>query len=305
MRLMAISLIIIISLGVWGAKPVSATGLTGKNGFLTGPDRIFWITTFTWSAISIAAIAYYAYKNSPAQRAKGYPEELGPGEWYLALYTGLSYLPSADWKFASNFSPPLSTVTGLPIGGSYGGRTAKNIEYQPGILGGIKFGRYLDAYPWLGWEMETSFSRNRIRGDQGRISPPVPGAPANLMPGSDWFMIWALQTNLLARYGFLKDKEVAFGRLQPYVGIGPGVEIIYARKDSAKNLAIETMAGVRYMFTPTVALFGEYKFSYQFAVKYQDFAAAKQGPGGTMTFDVPHHRFVLGVSYHFKNLYGN
>ena len=118
-------------------------------------------------------------------------------------------------------------------------------------------------------------------------------------------MIWAMQTNLLARYGFLKDKEVTFGRLQPYVGIGPGFEIIYCRKDSAKNLAIETMAGVRYMFTPKVALFCEYKFSYQFAVEYQDFSPAKYGQGGTMTFDVPHHRFVLGVSYHFKNLYGN
>ena len=243
MRLMAISLIIITFLGVWGAKQpalagVEASGLTGKNGFLTGPDRIFWITTFTWSAISLAAMAYYAYKNSPAQRAKGYPEELGPGEWYLALYTGLSYLPSADWKFAGNFPPPLSTVTGLPWEGSaqYGGRTAKNIQYQPGILGGIKFGRYLDAYPWFGWEMETSFSRNRIRGGQGRISPPVPGGPTNLIPGSDWFMIWALQTNLVARYGFLKDKEVTFGRLQPYVGIGPGLEIIYAERTRQKTL---------------------------------------------------------------------
>ena len=313
MRRLAISLIIVTFLGIWGTKQpalgaVGATGLTGKNGFLTGPDRVFWITTFAWSAISLAAIAYYAYKNSPAQRAKGYPEELGPGEWYLALYTGLSYLPSADWKFADNFPPPLSTITGLPLGGSaqYAGRTAKNIQYEPGILGGIKFGRYLDAYPWLGWEMETSFSRNRIRGDQGRISPPLPeGAPANLLGGSDWFMIWALQTNLLARYGFLKDKEVTFGRLQPYVGIGPGLEIIYGRWDSAKNFAIETMTGVRYMFTPTIALFCEYKFSYQFAVEYQDFIPAKYGYGGTMTFDVPHHRFVIGVSYHFKNLYGN
>jgi opacity protein-like surface antigen len=125
------------------------------------------------------------------------------------------------------------------------------------------------------------------------------------MDGSDWFMIWAMQTNLLARYGFLKDKEVTFGRLQPYVGIGPGLEIIYARKDSAKNFAIETMTGVRYMFTPNVALFCEYKFSYQFAVEYQDYTPAKEGSGGTMTFDVPHHRFVVGVSYHFKNLYGN
>jgi opacity protein-like surface antigen len=305
MRLIAISLIIILSLGFGGSKQVSATGLTGKNGFLTGPDRVFWITTFAWSAVSLAAISYYAYKNSPAQRAKGYPEELGPGEWYLALYTGLSYLPSADWKFASNFSPPVSPVTGFAIPGSYAGRTAENIQYEPGILGGIKFGRYLDAYPWLGWEMETSFSRNRIRGGQGRLSPPLPEGPANLMPGSDWFMIWAMQTNLLARYGFLKDKEVTFGRLQPYVGIGPGLEIIYARKDSAKNFAIETMTGVRYMFTPNVALFCEYKFSYQFAVEYQDYTPAKEGSGGTMTFDVPHHRFVVGVSYHFKNLYGN
>ena len=84
--------------------------------------------------------------------------------------------------------------------------------------------------------METSFSRNRIRGDQGRISPPVPGGPTNLLGGSDWFMIWALQTNLLARYGFLKDKEVTFGRLQPYVGIGPGLEIIYGQIGLGKKL---------------------------------------------------------------------
>jgi opacity protein-like surface antigen len=303
MRLLAIILIMLGCLsGV--SQPVYAGG---NNGFFTGPDKAFNIATCIYGTLGFAAIAHYMYKNSPAQRAKGYPEELGPGEWYLALYTGLSYLPSADWKFADNFPPPLSQVTGLPLtGGSpYAGKTAKNIQYEPGILGGIKFGRFLDAYPWLGWEMETSFSRNRIRGDQGRISPPVPAGPANLIGGSDWFMIWALQTNLVARYGLLKDKEVTFGRLQPYVGIGPGFEVIYARWDSAKNLAIETMAGVRYMFTPQVALFCEYKFSYQFAVEYQDFIAAKYGNGGTLTFDVPHHRFVIGVSYHFKNLYGN
>lgn len=288
-------------------QPAFAGVFTGKNGFFTGPDKTFNLATCIYGAIGFATVAYYMYKNSPAQRAKGYPEELGPGEWYLAAYTGLSYLPSADWKFANNFPPPLSTVTGLPLGGSaqYAGRTAKNIQYQPGILGGIKFGRYLDAYPWFGWEMETSFSRNRIRGDQGRISPPVPGGPTNLMGGSDWFMIWALQTNLLARYGFLQDKEVTFGRLQPYVGIGPGLEIIYRRWDSSKNLAIETMAGVRYMLNPKIAVFGEYKFSYQFAAEYQEFRAAKYGRGGTMTSDVPLHRFVIGVSYHFKNLWGN
>jgi opacity protein-like surface antigen len=306
MRLLAIILIMLGCLsGV--SRPAFAGVFTGKDGFFTGPDRNFNIATCIYGTLGFAAVAHFMYKNSPAQRAKGYPEELGPGEWYLALYTGLSYLPSADWKFANNFPPPLSTVTGLPLGGGaqYAGKTAKNVEYKPGILGGIKFGRYLDAYPWLGWEMETSISRHKIPKDQGRISPPIPGGATNIFTETDRFTIWALQTNLVARYGLLKDKEVTFGRLQPYVGIGPGFEIIYAKYDSAKNFALETMAGVRYLFTPKVALFCEYKFSYQFAVEYQDFIPARYGNSGTMSFDVPHHRFVLGVSYHFKNLYGN
>lgn len=127
-----------------------------------------------------------------------------------------------------------------------------------------------------------------------------------LLAGADWFMIWCMQLNMLARYGFLRDKEVPFGRLQPYVGIGPGFEVIYGSTDSAKNFAIEAQAGVRYMCTPNIALFCEYKFSYQFDVEYQNVLIQKiTPPEGTMSFDLPHHRFVLGISYHFKNLYGN
>ena len=115
-----------------------------------------------------------------------------------------------------------------------------------------------------------------------------------------------MQVNLLARYGFLKDKEVTFGRLQPYMGIGPGWEVVYATHDSAKNFAIEALAGIRYMVTEKIGLFFEYKFSYQFAVEYQDLPVGKQpSAASTWSFDLPHHRFVLGVSYHFKNLYGN
>lgn len=289
MRRCLIILTVTIGLSASGAiRPAMA------NPFI-GPDRRFNIALSFIVPIGISAVAYYMWKNSPAERAKGYPENLGPGEWYLAAYSGLSYLPAADWKFL-RFPPP------------YQGRTAKNIEYEPGILGGIKFGRYLDALPWFGLEFETNFSRNRIRGRQGIISPPVPGGPPKLFLGTNWFMIWDMQVNLLVRHGFFKDKEVTFGRLQPYVGIGPGFEVIYARTDSGKNLAVELQAGVRYMCTPKLALFLEYKFSYQFEVELDQVMVGKQQPEpppGTMRFDVPHHRFVLGVSYHFKNLYGN
>jgi opacity protein-like surface antigen len=244
-------------------------------------------------ALSFAG--YYMYKNSPAQRSKGYEEQLGPGEWYLGAYTGLSYLPRADWQATVNEG-------NLPLVG----RTAKNIVYQPGVQGGIKFGRYFDGLPWFGLEGETNLSRNNLRGNQGRITPLLPGGPANLFLQPDWLIIWDMQISLMARHGFFKDKEVPFGRLQPYLGIGPGWEVVYAAHDSAKNFAIEAMAGVRYMCTEKIGLFFEYKYSHQFAVEYQDLPAGRQIPAtSTWSFDLPHHRFVLGVSYHFKNLYGN
>ena len=84
-------------------------------------------------------------------------------------------------------------------------------------------------------------------------------------------MIWAIQVNLLARYGFLKDKEVTFGRLQPYVGIGSGFNINYGRYDSTKNFALETQSGLKYMFNKNVGVFLEYKFTYQFALEYQGY----------------------------------
>jgi opacity protein-like surface antigen len=296
-RTRPLAMAMLICLGVLGVGESAHAGFSPGEMFMK-ENRSFALAMWTVGSIGFSTVAYYMYKNSPAQRAKGYPEELGLGEWYIGGYTGFSYLPPADWKFDAKFPAP------------YGARTAQDISYQPGILGGIKFGRYLDKYPWFGIEIETNFSRNNLHRDQGRISPPVGGGPLYLYAGSDWFMTWAMQTNLLARYGFLKDKEVTFGRLQPYVGIGPGFEIIYGQYDSAKNFAIETLGGIRYMCTSKIAIFCEYKFSYQFNVEYQNVLVAKFSQGGnndngTMRFDVPHHRFVIGISYHFKNLYGN
>jgi opacity protein-like surface antigen len=297
MRLASVSLVIITLCCCLGWQGPAQAGFN-PGEMLKRQNLPFTLAVWSLGSLGFTSIAYYMYKNSPAQRAQGYPEEMGPGEWYVGAYTGLSYLPPADWRFAPDFPAP------------YGGRTAQDIHYQPGILGGIKFGHYFNAHPWFGMEVETSFSRNNLRSNQGRIAPPVAGGPPNLMVGSDWFMTWALQANLLARYGFLKDKEVTFGRLQPYVGIGPGFEIIYAKWDSAKNFGLETLVGLRYMCTPKISIFCEYKFSYQFSAEYQNYRLVKSGPGGfqesgTLSFDVPHHRFIIGVAYHFKNLYGN
>ena len=88
--------------------------------------------------ISVATMAgsvaaYYIWKNNPAERAKGYPENLGLGEWYVAAYSGLPLLPSADWTLSHGFNPSLN---GGPLSVSY---------KEAAILGGVKFGRYYAA----------------------------------------------------------------------------------------------------------------------------------------------------------------
>jgi hypothetical protein len=285
---------------VWfGTAPPARAGLDAS---LKGEQGLINLVGWSIGMAALSTAAYYMYKNSPAERTKGYPEELGPGEWYLAMYFGGSFLPATAWKFTANDT---SNLTG-PV--------ATGITYKPGVVGGLKFGRYLDRAPWFGLELETRFSRNNFSGGQGTITPPQPFQPSPLLKGADWFDIWAIQINLLARYGFFKDKEVTFGRLQPYFGIGPGFEIDYGRWDSTKNLAIETLAGIRYMFYQHLGVFFEYKFTYQFAIEYQDVPVRNTLPNYpinalpqsyTFTFDQPHHMFVVGVSYHFKNLYGN
>lgn len=294
-----ISLICILFSGV--ERPAVASSfqfpptLKGREGFIS-------LAGWSLGFAALSTAAYYMYKNSPAERTKGYPEELGPGEWYIGGYLGLSYLPSTDWKFTANGTHNLL------------GPIATNINTSLGPEVGLKFGRYLDRAPWFGIEVETRFSRNNNPGNQGRISPPQPFQPSPLLSQPDWFMIWAMQVNLLARYGFLKDKEVTSGRLQPYVGIGPGVEIDYGRWDSTKNLAIEALAGIKYMLNQHLGFFFEYKYTYQFAIEYQDVPVFNTLPNYprnalpasyTFTFDQPHHMFVLGIAYHFKNLYGN
>lgn len=301
MRQGLVILVIITLLALAGPAPPARAGF---NKTTIDPQNIPGLALVLFAG-------YFLYENSPAQRAKGYEEQLGPGEWYLGAYTGLSYLPAADWHFSK----------GWPSG--IAGRTAKDINYEPGIQGGIKLGRFFDSLPWFGIEGETSFSRNNIRPGNGRISPPLPaisapgvggvGGVSRLFGGADWFEIWDVQLCMVARYGFLKDKEVTFGHLQPYVGLGSGWEVVYGSIDAAKNLAIEAQAGLRYMCTPKIAIFFEYKFSYQFQVEYQNFLINKQSPESqgqvatlqTMSFNLPRHCFVIGVSYHFKNLYGN
>jgi len=130
------------------------------------------------------------------------------------------------------------------------------------------------------------------------LNPPVAGRiPAGRVT-SQSLLVWTMALHLVGRYGFLPDQEVPFGRLQPYVGIGPGLVVLYAEADSAKNFGLELEAGLRYMFTKHLGGFVEYKFSKQWAVELESQSLVNL-PASTATFDFARHQVVAGLAYHF------
>jgi opacity protein-like surface antigen len=246
---------------------------------LSGPGTDTAIAAGVGSTIGALAIAYGIYENWPGRQ--GEPRYLN-GEFYVGGFMGAALLQDADWSYA-------------------GLTTAHNVAMSAGVLGGLKFGYFTHTYPWFGLEVETNFTRQDVWNQTVSISPALGGSNTASLVTSNWY-IWNNSIKLMGRYGFLPDSEVPFGRLQPYVGIGPGFEVIYSQTDSAKNFSLEVEAGIRYMMLKNVSAFLEYKFSQQWNVELESqtiYTNNAQFPPRTATFDVTSHKIVLGVAYHF------
>jgi opacity protein-like surface antigen len=233
--------------------------------------------------------AYGMWRNRPSQQDKKEPG-LFPGEFYVGGYLGGSLVQNTDLQFRDGLVP------------ERGGRvTARNQRFEPAVVGGIKFGYFLKSVPYLGFEAETNYAHNNVRQQVVKLSRPVQGSTQAILPTDDW-STWTLALHIVGRYGFFPDQEVPFGRLQPYVGLGPGLVVIYDEVDAAKNFSIDVMAGLRYMMLKNVSAFVEYKFSHQWDVELDSHAIIPVGgtvQRGQATFDYTTHRIVLGVAYHF------
>jgi opacity protein-like surface antigen len=99
----------------------------------------------------------------------------------------------------------------------------------------------------------------------------------------------------------MPDREVPFGRLQPYVGIGPAVVAMYDPNDSAKNFALDVMGGLRFMLMKNLSAFVEYKYNHQFSpeLEVHQVQVGNFNGLGTATLAYDLHRVVFGLTYHW------
>ncbi len=258
-------------------------------------DNTFWAGMGVISLLGAGAIAYglYETKMRPDQ------PRLLDGEFYVGGYMGASFAQSQNLKYENGavLNNGITTLRVSPF-------TVSNNRFEPGVVGGLKFGYFFKSIPYLGLEGETNVAPNRVRSQNLRVSPPVNGSNTITMTNQDWIN-WTTALHLVGRYGFFKDSEVPFGRLQPYVGIGPGLVVMYDQQDAAKNFSIDVMVGIRYMMLKNVSVYVEYKYDHQFNAEMEthtfivppNFTGGAQGGTATLNYDL--HRVVLGVAYHF------
>ena len=270
-------LIILVTVGVLLPAPTPALALN--------TDLAIGCTIL--GVLATPLIAYGLWENLPQNQGK---ERLIKGEFYVGGFMGAALTPSQNLNYSD--------------GVNVGGRSPVTLfgnKFQPGVVGGLKFGYFNDRIPYLGLEVETYVNRSAVRRIALSTSRPILGFNTATVPNDDW-VNWTTALHIVGRYGFLPDQEVPFGRLQPYVGLGPAFVVNYEDVDSAKNFGVDVMVGLRYMMLKNVSAFVEYKFNYLWNIEIEDHAFFLPNgtvSRGTATLNYDSHKIVLGVAYHF------
>jgi len=209
------------------------------------------------------------------------------------------------------------------------------------VLGGVKLGTWFvkegfagwSGYPdwckYFGFYTDFSYQRLEMRGQglsgvnyYGGLLKNADGAVigsfqnianvAGNISSEGMVDTWAFM--FAGRYGFFPDSAVPFGRLQPYVAVGPAVMFTTMNPKLQANglsmspggeteavIALAVESGIRYMATKNVSI--DLSFKYRYAQPSFSFSGINGVNGGPASFklDPVYQLFSgqLGVAYHF------
>ncbi|MFI5330614.1 MAG: hypothetical protein ACHQ2F_06195 [Desulfobaccales bacterium] len=269
-------------------------------------------------------------------------------EMYVEGYIGGAFAPSMSQSPWIHETSGASTTTAAHY------NTPGRID--PTVLGGLKVGtwfvkegvlgaNYPDWCKYLGFYTDFSYQRlftnddntsgtNYVFFNRGFGAFPQNSAAAlndqGFMKMEGMVATWAFMFS--GRYGFFQDSEVPFGRLQPYVGVGPAIMFsslkpkLYTTNvggglgtngfpsvnmdpgsQSSTNLALAVDAGLRYMCLKNVSIDLSFKWryaqpSYTFTGQnHSDLGLLNQDQVARFTLNPIYSLFSvqMGVAYHF------
>jgi len=230
---------------------------------------------------------------------------LGWAEFYLGAYLGPSFPDNVNPNFEFRISNP--DITDFTY-------HAKNVRVNPAIMYGAKAGYWFTRESMCGVKFPGWLKHFGFEIDFGYQTLNWPTQSVLVTPINQNFILknngyaYSISFLFMYRYGFLPDKEVPFGRLQPYVGIGPMVFIAnthlnigndYRSTEGDLGFAVET--GVRYMVLKNVSVNLAFKFRFvETHVDVDDVILNVPGNHYIPMFTAYHLYDVnFGVAYHF------
>ncbi|MGP8050017.1 MAG: hypothetical protein ACLPYB_05345 [Desulfobaccales bacterium] len=198
------------------------------------------------------------------------------------------------------------------------------------VLGGVKLGTWFVKEGFAGWSgypdwckyfgVYADISYQRLEMPGQRVSGAnyySNGTAIDLVGGniSSDGMATTLAFMVAGRYGFFPDSEVPFGRLQPYVGVGPALMLTTINPSLVANglsfskaaytdatIALAVESGVRYMATKSVSI--DLSFKYRYAQPnfcLSDRFNEADGAPASLKLNPTYNLFSgeIGVAYHF------
>ena len=214
-------------------------------------------------------------------------------EWFADVYAGQSLTLKDD---VTVHSP-----AGLSI--------YRDTEFDRSFIFGGRFGRYLDAAPFLGLGVDLSTFMPTIGPQQLHIDGCVPSGTCNGGPGGTTGRIdvdvIAVSLDMLLRLPLLKSEKAPWGALQPYVTAGvpfykiqvtPRTTAQFRNQDSDTDFTVgyKAGAGLAFQVAPNLMLFAEYRFNHaETSVELHDSATLRHTP---VHFNLDTQSAVLGLS---------
>ncbi len=152
-------------------------------------------------------------------------------------------------------------------------------DYEASPTGGVRGGYWFDSLPWLGLAADVSYF-----------------APDEDTAGGTEYGVIPLSPLLMGRVPIAKSEEFPHGRVQPFIGVGPGIFVSLAdfgagADDETVEVGADLHAGLNVQVTRMVSVFAEYRYTYvQPAFEVQ---------GVDIEPELSTHHIGVGAGFHF------
>jgi len=214
-------------------------------------------------------------------------------EWFADAYAGQSFTLKDDMTVHS--------PSGLSI--------YQDTEFDRAFIIGGRFGRYLDAVPFLGFGVDLSTFMPTIGPQQLHIDGCVPSGGCSGGQGGTTGRIdvdvITVSLDVLLRLPLLKSDKAPWGEIQPYITAGvpfsqttvtPRTTAQFRNQDGDSDYTVgyKVGGGIAFQVAPALMLFAEYRYMHsEVSVDLHDSATLKSTP---VHFNLDTHFAVLGLS---------